>query len=200
MTGPNGASLTVRYDDTRSYPATMVDPAGNQISAGYDYRASRVATLTDAAGQEFQASFDALSRLVARVEPGDTVALPTLSYEYDATSLPVSLTQHVRATSGAGSTVDERSLYDGNDTLIQRRAVDALGEIAVETHVFNSRGLLATEYAGWRPPSDAYAVPPATVAHAALTYDALGRMLTRTNPDGAVHHLELRTARSDRDR
>ncbi len=186
VTGPNGASFTVDYDESRSYPATMVDPAGNQISAGYDYRASRANTLTDAAGQEFQASFDALSRLLRRIEPGDTVALPTLSYDYDAVSLPVSLTQHVRAASGGAATVDQRSLYDGNNTLIQYRVVDAVGEIAVETHVYNSRGLLATEYAAWRPPSQAYAAPPASVAHAALTYDALGRILSRTNPDGAV--------------
>jgi RHS repeat-associated protein len=186
VTGPNGASITVSYDESRSYPATMVDPAGNRISAAYDYRVSRASTLTDAADQEFQATFDALARLVKRIEPGDTVTLPTLSYEYDAASLPVSLTQHVRAVSGAAVTVDQRSLYDGDDTLIQIRAVDAVGEIAVETHIYNSRGLLAAEYAAWRPPSQAYAVPPASVAHATLTYDALGRLLTRTNPDGAV--------------
>ncbi|MGE5617399.1 MAG: toxin TcdB middle/N-terminal domain-containing protein, partial [Candidatus Woesearchaeota archaeon] len=186
VTGPNGASFTVSYDQSRSYPAAMVDPAGNQISAGYDYRAARVATLTDATGEQFEASFDALSRLVDRVEPGDTPAQPTLSYEYDPTSLPVSLVQHVRAVSGGEATVDERSLYDGHDTLIQRRAVDELGEVAVETHLYNSRGLLAAEYAAWRPPSRDYAVPPASVAHATLTYDALGRALSRTNPDGAM--------------
>ena len=186
VTGPNGAAITFGYDVSKCYPATMTDPAGNTITADYDYRVARAVTLVDAAGQPFQASFDALARLTARVEPDDTAALPTLSYEYESATLPVSLTQHARAESGNPATVDERMLYDGNDTLIQRRVTDETGEVAVETHIYNARGLLQTEYAAWRPPGPAFAIPPSSVNHASLTYDAVGRPLSRTNPDAAV--------------
>jgi RHS repeat-associated protein len=186
VTGPNGAAITFGYDASKCYPATMTDPAGNTITADYDYRVARAVTLVDAAGQPFQASFDALARLTARVEPGDTAALPTLSYEYESATLPVSLTQHTRAETGNPATVDERTLYDGNDTLIQRRVTDETGEVAAETHIYNTRGLLQTEYAAWRPPGPTFATPPSSVNHASLTYDAVGRPLSRTNPDAAV--------------
>ncbi len=184
--GPNGGTFNVVYDANQTFPIKVADPAGNVVTATYDYRASRVATLTDASGQTFSATFDALARLVARVEPGDTAALPTFAFTYDTSSVPPSTKQSLRATSGSADTVDRRIIYGGDGRELEIREVDELGEISVLSRLANARVLLAHDYVAFRPASSAYSVPGVAVPSTAYTYDALGRQLTRTDPDGNV--------------
>jgi len=181
--GPNGGTFGVVYDANQTFPAKVTDPVGNTVSAIYDYRTSRVAALTDASGQTFSASFDALARIVARVEPGDSTALPTFTFTYD-TTVPASSMQSLRATSGSTDTVDRRTFYGGDGNEVELREVDETGEISVSSRATNARGLVAREYVAWRPESSAYSLPASTVPCTAYTYDALGRPLTRTDPDG----------------
>lgn len=190
ITGPNGDSFEVVYDETKSYPASMTDPCGNSIHSTYDYRVSRVATLMDASGANFSASFDALARILARVEPGDTNSLPTLAFAYNVSQLPISETQHLRTESGAPSTIDTRVFYDGESMPIESRMADEAGEIATASRVYNSRGLLIRDHVPWRPSSGAYTVPSQSVPHSAFTYDALGRILVHKNAEG---HLSTKT-------
>lgn len=185
-TGPNGAVINVSFDPTKAFPASLVDPAGNSISATYNYRVSRVATLTDAAAEQFSVTFDALARITTRVEPGDSNADPTMVFTYDTAHLPVTQLQQTRAIGGAAATVDEKSLYDGELLELEKRLFDETGEIATQSRVYNARGLVQTMYVAWRPASSAYSAPPAATPRVTMTYDALGRPLTRTNPDGGV--------------
>jgi RHS repeat-associated protein len=182
--GPNGGTYAIAYDANQIFPTSIADPAGNAITASYDYRVFRVATLVDASGETFAAGFDALGRLLARIEPGDTAALPTFAFTYDTTQVPVSVTQSVRAVTGGTATVDRRTICAGDGSAVQQRVVDETGEIALVTASLNARGLKAEQYVAWRPPSSAYAAPPAGTASTGYTYDALGRLASRTDPDG----------------
>lgn len=187
VTGPNGASLAVTYDATKCYPASLTDPMGNTISAVYDYRVSRAQQVTDPGGAVYTTSFDALARIVARVEPDDTAALPTLAYTYDTTHLPLAETARARAVSGGAATIDTITFYDGDGNAIEGRISDATGSIAVNSRAFNGRGLIIREFVEYRPAAATYAKPADTIAHTAHTYDALGRPLSRAAADGSVH-------------
>ena len=184
--GPNGGVFSVVYDANQTFPVKVTDPAGNTVTASYDYRTSRVSTLTDASGQTYSASFDALARILARVEPGDTAALPTFTYSYDTASVAPFTSQSLRATSGSTNTEERRIIYGGDGRELEVREVDELGEISVVSRVANARGLVAREYVAWRPDASAYSLPAASVPSTAYTYDALGRQLTMTDPDGNV--------------
>jgi RHS repeat-associated protein len=184
--GPNGGVFTVAYDANQTFPVAITDPMGNKVSATYDYRVSRVATLTDASGEIFSAGFDSLARILARVEPGDSAALPTITYTYDTAQIPVSRTESMRATSGLSETVDTQTIHGGDGSMIEQREFDETGEIAVRSLVLNARGLLAQDYLAWRPASSTYSLPATALRHAVFTYDALGRPLTRTDADGNV--------------
>jgi RHS repeat-associated protein len=182
--GPNGGTYTIAYDTDQIFPTTIIDPAGNTVIASYDYRVSRVATLVDASGETFAAGFDALGRLLARIEPGDTAALPTFAFTYDTTQVAVSVTQSMRATSGGTLTVDRRTICAGDGSAAQQRVADETGEIAMVTTLLNARGLKQKEYVAWRPPSSAYGLPPVGTGSTDFSYDALGRLASRTDPDG----------------
>jgi RHS repeat-associated protein len=186
VTGPNGATLNIAFDPTKAFPAKLTDPRGNSIQATQDYRVSRVATLTDAGGQLFSARFDPLSRIVARVEPGDTSALPTLAFSYDTAHIPVSQLTQIRTISGDPATVDARSFYDGELLELEKRVFDETGEIAIQSRIYNARGMVHAVYVAWHPPTSAYSSPAAGISRVLFTYDPLGRPLTRTNPDGGV--------------
>jgi RHS repeat-associated protein len=188
--GPLGGITDVVFDATRTTPARVTDPLGNMVQAVADPRVFRVRELTDANGAVRRADYDALSRLVAIVEPGDTAPLPTLRYEYVTGTLPVERVMRRRAVSGAAETIDTREIFDGTDTVVERRVRDGVGEIVVESTRLNARGLVARMYVEHRPAAPAYTPPTdATAPHTRLHYDALGRLVRKDNPDGSVHTL-----------
>lgn len=186
VTGPRGAVTTFDFDANQTYPARVVDPRGNVVTAEHDYRACRVKLLTDASGATYQATFDALARPVTVVEPGDTAPLPTATYDYVSAAAPVVAELHRRAASGQAATMDSRERFDGSGSLIERRERDDTGEIVTLAQEYSARGFLARSYLEHRPASAAYARPDGTVASASHEYDALGRLVRRTNPDGSV--------------
>lgn len=189
VTGSRGAVTAFDFDRDHTFPARVVDPCGNTIAAEHDYRVARIRRLVDAAGQEHLAGYDALARPLYRVEPGDTVELPTVSFEAQITSLPSSVTVRRRSVSGQAETIDGREFYDGAGVLLERRVRDATGELAVLRHSFNSRGMVARSFPSARAGSPAYTRPDPSQPHTAYTYDALGRITRQTNPDGSFRTM-----------
>lgn len=186
VTGPRGAVTSLDFDANKTYPVSITDPTGNTLRAEYDYRVSRVTRLTNASGGTYLAAYDALAREVMTIEPGDSPALPTVSYRYAVSSTPIEVTQHQRTQSGQATTIDRRDLFDGMDTLLERRESDESGEISAISNVYNSRGLLAKSFLQHRPQQATYTVPVDALPHITFTYDALGRIVRRQNPDGGV--------------
>lgn len=189
VTGPLGAQTTFDFDVTKTYPSRITDHFGNTINAVTDYRVSRVQQLVDTSGQTHTAVFDALARPMAMIEPGDDKNFPTMEYEYDLASFPVVRTIRTRAESGAAATLDQRSFYDSTGLLLERRVRDQAGEITVAQHLYSARGLPAKSFVESRPAAAAYVLPPASRAHTEFNYDALGRPVQQTNPDGSFRRL-----------
>ncbi len=187
--GPRGASTTLDFDVNKMFPARITDPHGNTVTAEHDYRAGRVKRLTDASGGTYLASFDALARLTARVEPGDSVTLPTTSYDYNTSVLPVEVVQRSRSVSGAAATIDTREMSDGFGMLLERRVRDQVGEIVVASCTYGARGLLAQAYLERRPTSAVYTRPDVSLPRVTYTYDALGRPIRQQNADDSVRTL-----------
>ena len=192
VTGPLGGVTRFTFDATRTVPVSITDPAGNVVRAVHDYRVNRVASLTEASGEVYTAFFDPLSRPVSIVHPGDTTALPTLSFGFDVTTVPVTTAVHQRAVSGQAATIDSRSRYDGTGRLLERRVRDESGEIVLEAHTYGARGLVATSYQPSRAAGPDYAPPGAGTAHTSMSYDALGRLVRVVNPDGSLRTISYR--------
>lgn len=185
-TDANGATSNYAFNDARTFPALVTDPMGNPISVGYDERTARVVSLTDALGNTRAATYDALARVVARIEPGDSVALPTLSFAYDTAVVPPSVARQQLAVSGESVTLATRTIYDGAFRVIEQRETDEQGEVAILSRRYSSRGFVARVWKAFRRPSAAYSDPDDTEPFSATTYDAIGRTVRVVNPDGSV--------------
>ncbi|WP_375772131.1 FG-GAP-like repeat-containing protein [Archangium gephyra] len=186
VTGPLGAVTAFEFDATKSFPVKVTDPHGNALTTSFDPRLCRATQLTDASGAAYAAAYDAISRLLSVIEPGDTVALPTVHYEYRTGALPIEVTKSQRARSGEAGTVDTRERFDGMGLLLERRVRDESGEVIVGSYVYGARGHLARTHLERRAPGASYVPPDDTWPHAAMTYDALGRLVRQQAPDGRM--------------
>lgn len=188
--GARGFSQTTVLDASRSHPVKLVDALGGVTLAEYDARALQTGAVTDTSGARVSDAFDPLGRVVATVSPGDTAALPSASFAYNLSALPISLTTRSRIASGAAPTMDEIDYLDGRG---QRLATIVPGEgdagreyLARDAVVRNARGLEATIYEPHYAASPAYAAPAPGTPATTLRYDALGRMTERREPSGAI--------------
>ena len=186
VTNARGGVTSFAFDATKTCPVRVTDAAGNALSVQPDVRLCRVAALATPDGSTRAASYDALARIAAEVDPGDTAALPTISYDYVTGHAPIEAVTHRRAVSGRPATIDTREFYDGAGRLIERRVRDAGGEIVLLSQIYNRRGLTAGIWQEYRPPAAAYAPPDQAQPHVALAYDALGRLLRQQNRDGSL--------------
>ena len=186
-----GGTTTFAFGADRCVPTSVTDPFGNSVRIEHDGRINRVTRLTDASGAAFDAVYDPLARLVTSIDPGDSAALPTHAYEYDVAALPATTASHTRAVSGSAATIDRRERWSGNGRLLERRVASDPGEVRLESRRYSARGLLARAYLGALASSAAYTAPADAEPHVSYLYDALGRMIRQTNPDGSVRATTL---------
>jgi len=189
VTGPRGGVTQLGFDPARCYPVSVVGAMGNTLTATFDPRVYQPTVLVDAAGDTSTAHFDALARLTAVVEPGDTLAEPTVGYAYRTDVLPVEAITTRRSAPGAAPHVT-RQLFDGDGRLLECRTLDDAGEIVEAAYQYGPRGLPVRSYLPGRPASPSWAAPEATAPHAEVRYDAVGRSVGYVRPDG-----EARTVR-----
>ncbi|MBI5493516.1 MAG: VCBS repeat-containing protein [Deltaproteobacteria bacterium] len=135
--------------------------------------------------------YDASARLVNVVMPGDTDAAPTYTYQYDIGDdvVPSRVVMRQRTTESGPADLETITCMDGTGRAYQRRTKIAQGAYHVDGYVlYNGRGMERRLYQGYRATTascDRQA--PAGVPFAENTYDALGRILTTTRPDGELY-------------
>ncbi|HUZ03055.1 MAG TPA: toxin TcdB middle/N-terminal domain-containing protein [Thermomicrobiaceae bacterium] len=187
--GPLGGAITFVFDDNKTYPVRVGDAYGNTTVTTYDYRACQVSTLTEPSGATRHARYDPLARTVAIVEPGDSDALPTQSFEYHTDRQPVERLLHRRAESEQTGTIDQRDRFDGGQRQIEQRVRDDAGEIVTLAQAYNARGRVARSWLPFRAAAVDYAPPDPAQPHATMSYDALGRLTRQQQADGSARSL-----------
>ncbi|MEM9387580.1 MAG: SpvB/TcaC N-terminal domain-containing protein [Pseudomonadota bacterium] len=191
-----GHRRQVFFDDgLKIYPVREdIDTGALTLStnAAYDLGFGKMISSTDFNGYETLYRYDPIARLIAIVEPGDTLAAPTVEYAYELIT-PVDELRTINAIwtarrerAGAG-TVDSRSYFDGRgEQVMVREEADVAGRVVVRDAVtFNSRALAAHQFLPYQESGTlAYQDPNLAEDSVTLAYDALGRISTTTQPDG----------------
>jgi RHS repeat-associated protein/uncharacterized repeat protein (TIGR01451 family) len=206
----NGSAPSVTttvYDDPAT---TTVDEAASGLSikvtlptvngvsltesATYDYQMGTMVSITDVNGNVTSAEYDAFGRLWKVIKPGDTAALPTIRAEYGDSEAPFRYTIFKRLVSGVSGSVHTQSqFYDGLGRKIQTKSEsqDDAQNIVVDMTYDTTGNVLAQSQPRFVAETATTlkhytAVPGSGVNWTINTYDALGRVLDTTEPNGAI--------------
>ena len=186
---PLGHEVQIDYDVEGIYPIASRNALNQETQHLYDPIAGYPALVRDPNGAAVLAHFDALGRTVAQVRPGDTEEFPTVIFEYLDTALPLGVISRSRITAGAPATMDQASYYDGEGRLLEQRTCFPAGKVKVgpapkysarDQELFRPIPFLSEGGLKFSGTSDA---SPGGIS---MRYDALGRLIESTSPDGAV--------------
>ncbi|MFE9174376.1 toxin TcdB middle/N-terminal domain-containing protein [Streptomyces kebangsaanensis] len=186
--GPLGAEQTLHYDAVGEHVVAVTDAVGNRTVATIDARTGQTATVTDANGRTAGDRFDALGRVVATLGALDRPDVPGRTFTYSVGAISV-VESTTRITAGADTTTPTTSTIawvdgSGRTAGAARPAPDPGVWIVTGVTERNPRGLVTTAYQPYPQTRDAWRQPPTGTRATRLTYDALGRTLTTTRPDG----------------
>jgi RHS repeat-associated protein len=202
-TDPKNNTTTISYDTTyHLFPLTTQNALSHQVSneyygvngvlldSGDGYRGlwGQLKSATDPNNQIGKRTYDVFGRPTATVSPLDSVALPTTQMSYDLTPQYVKITGRQRIDHGEPETIDGFQFYDGLGRLIQTKTKSATPNQYVVAGLvkYNSRGLPEEQYLPYfsTNPLDTIETIDPSKPHSTMTYDAMGRVVRSTNPDG----------------
>jgi RHS repeat-associated protein len=185
--GPLGALQTLQYDSAAQRVVAVTDAGGNKLTATLDARVGQTASVTDANGNTTTDVFDALGRVVATIGPGDSAALPSSTFTYTAGTVS-QIAAAARIAHGASEMVTAVTWLDGfGQQLGQMTPGAAVGQWIVSKAALRSaRGFPAEAYLPYAVSATSWQPPPAGTGSASYVYDALGRLVQMTRPDGLV--------------
>ena len=204
-TRSEGHFREVSYDpEFTTYPVREVVHTGNpaaphlEMRATYDHGFGKVTSHRDFNGNPTQYAYDTFGRLIAVVKPGDSVGEPTEAYEYvlnfdTGGGIRTNWVETRRRAQAGGGTVDSRLFYDGLGRNFMARAEDETpGRVVVtDTVQFNARRMPRRQYLPYFEIGTLdFKAPPFTSAFMEHRYDALGRGIKLTQPDGSFSTVE----------
>ena len=192
--GPLGGVQTLTYDPAGQRVVAVTDAAGNTVTATTDPRVFQTASVTDANGHTTTDVFDALGRVIATIGPLDSAALPAATFSYTADAVSVVQTAS-RVTHGAADVVQTTAWLDGSGQVLGKATPGAAaGQWTISgATTRNGRGATTAGYlpytvtgTGTGPGPVDWSPPPAGTGAFSSAYDALGRLVSNTRPDGLV--------------
>ncbi len=194
VTDALGRTTTNTYDVSGTYLTQIANALGHTRTLAYDTRLGQVVSSTDQNSQITTTEYDALGRVTKLIGPNNSSALPTISYEYDLSSVPSKTVVRTRLTSGGADELTSYAFSDGLGRTIQTRSPSEAANKQIATGAFelNARGLVVKQWVPYLSDASSTYVPfslepsASTLASVSYTYDPMGRLLTTTNPDGSV--------------
>jgi len=191
----NGRRRSVGFDDLiHAYPVSEtahLDGYDLTTTAAYDLGLGVILSSTDVSGVRTDYEYDALGRITATRYSGGAAEL----YSYTLSS-PVSHTLTRTIEDGSGSTHDAYTFYDGYGRRLSK-SVEAGDDQwrVIEAVAYNSRKLVARRWLSWLSDSNAWEAPDPGRPHHTERFDAQGRPVEKTFPDGSLErsvHFPLR--------
>ena len=190
---PKGHVTTLAYDSaTNTFPLTSTNALGHVTTTSY-YGVNGVATdtglygqaksVTDPNNQTGTSTYDALGRKLTTTTPDGLVS--TMAYNYGS-GFGVG-TQHIQSTTSGGglsTNLVSKTFFDGLGRTTRKESPGAadgganLKVLVTETQ-YDVRGLVKQSSLPYMQGTES-----ATGRWRVPTYDALGRMIQSTNPDG----------------
>jgi RHS repeat-associated protein/uncharacterized repeat protein (TIGR01451 family) len=202
-------TTTTTYDSTfHAFPIQVVPPTVNGVTlsetGGYDYRMGTLTSVTGPNGPTttINAAYDKFGRMVRLWKPGDTWEQPTIEAAYFDNEQPFKYAVYMRESQAAyWSLLPVLKYYDGLGREIQtkKESIDGGTQMIVQDKQYDGLGQLTRQsqpryvsYTGGSDPNFWAYQPVAndtTMRWTTTTYDALGRVLTVTEPDSTVTRM-----------
>lgn len=178
------------------YPEQITNPIGHRLRFSYDLVRGLPLSITNANDVAVFYRYDSFGRLVKVVRPGDTEFLPTLQYFYSDGAAPFRIETRQRVTSGCATCVQRTfNFYDGEGRGVQTRAAGGGDQQTVTNTIYDALGLVRASHAPvFESFSENFVRPPgwASRPRTITDYDAIGRSIRVTNPDGTVIQTAFR--------
>jgi len=208
-TDPKGSTSSITYDSAyHLFPLVKQNALLHQVSTEYygingvplddgqgligNWGQTKIQT--DANGQQVKYVYDALGRMIKTVGPLDTVALPSLEKEYTQAPTYTMVKTKKRMAHGLAKTIDGVVFADGLGRVLQSKSISATpGQYIVSGQTeYDSRGLAVKKYVPFFS-TEAFETLVAIDTgcdHASVEYDAMGRAVENTSPDGSKANVE----------
>ncbi|MBM3248005.1 MAG: hypothetical protein FJZ10_01070 [Candidatus Omnitrophica bacterium] len=203
-----GRSSSVIYDmDYHIFSLTATNALGHQVINEYygvngvalddgAYRGlwGQLKSTTDPNNHAGFTIYDTFGRVEKQISPEDSVEYPTSQAEYHLDSVPIKIISHQREISDQEGTLDSVSFYDGLGRLVQTKTESEEPNkfiVSGQTE-YDSRGLPYKKYLpkfSTNPIDSIDAIDP-TDPHSTVTYDAMGRVIQSTSPDGTYSSVQ----------
>ncbi len=188
-------STSFSYDTvTHTYAITQTNALNQQTGFTYDYDLGLPTSMTGPNGQASTISveYDAFGRPLKLIRPGDSSLEPTLQFTYHDTGQPYWIEARQRIKDAQYATA--RRFYDGLGQLLQTQNLD--GSLAmVVNRSYNLHGeLVAQSMPYTQTVGSGYLTPLSGAPAVTFGYDALGRQMLQTAPDGSTQQTIYRDA------
>ena len=207
-TDARGNSTTISYDpDYHLFPLVTTNALGQRVVNRY-YGINGVALddgtyhglwgqlrqTIDPNDQTGTRIYDALGRVTSSIGPLDSVAFPSSITEYAIAPPYVRVTSRQRVRHGEPATIDAVQISDALGRVVQTktRAAQSGQYVLSGQTQYNSRGLPERQYLPRFVSPGLDVVDPIDVQlpHTLTEYDAAGRVVRTTNPDGSFATAE----------
>lgn len=151
VTDARGASTTNTYDETyHIYITSIMNAAGHIQTMTYNPKTGQILTSTDANGKTTTNVYDPLGRIAKTIGPLDSETYPTVSYEYDLSTIPNRVISRSRIEHAQAAEYVTYTFTDGLGRTIQTRlpSEDPTKQVVQGNVSFDARGLVKEQ---WMP-------------------------------------------------
>ncbi|SDA20939.1 RHS repeat-associated core domain-containing protein [Nitrosospira sp. Nsp18] len=191
-----GNDTLYTFDEFGLFATSITDAKGFVATVEHDLRVARPRRMVNPNGGVTESRYDPLARIAVVAAPGDTLAIPTVTYSYETTTLPALRAAHYRVLTGDTRTISVNEYLDGAGALFQRRTEHDGDMVSVSGQVVpNARGKTAEKFESFYAEGlefEPYSADP-SAPRRSFFFDPLGRAIRTLHPDGGQSGAEYGT-------